>query len=254
MKLIFLLVCILLNSTILHSRNIGETEIIAEEGIDVFQDEKYYLLKKNVKIESDNFILQGDIIKIFFDKDLYDIKIIDAIGNVKLDSVENNIDASGEKLYFIIEKEEIIIEGLNSKLITKDTTMLSDGKIKVDNVNGSFYLNGQNSKLTSENIIIEGKEIDGVFSTNTKIKEIVLLNVFDENIAYVNDNDTEMFANIIKFDEKTSLIELENNVKIISDGETITGDYGTINTKTNSYKIKSKNSKRVKVLISDADE
>ena len=253
-KFSIFLITFLINSNIAFGRNVGETEITTEDGIEVFQEEKYYLLKKNVEILSDEFKLTGQTVKIFFDKDLYDIKIIDAIGNVKLDSVENNIDASGEKLYFIIEKEEIIIEGLNSKLITKDTTMLSDGKIKVDNVNGSFYLNGQNSKLTSENIIIEGKEIDGVFSTNTKIKEIVLLNVFDENIAYVNDNDTEMFAKKIKFDEKTSLIELENNVKIISDGETITGDYGTINTKTNSYKIKSKDSKRVKVIISNTDE
>ena len=68
-----------------------------------------------------------------------------------------------------------------------------------------------------------------------------------------NDN-TEMFANKIKYDEKTSLIELENNVKIIRDGETITGDYGTLDTNTNSYKIKSNDSKKVKVIIKNNDE
>ena len=34
----------------LCSREIGETEITTEDGIEVFQDEKFYLLKKNVKI------------------------------------------------------------------------------------------------------------------------------------------------------------------------------------------------------------
>ena len=37
------------------SRNIGETEITTEDGIEVFQEEKYYLLKKNVEIVSDEF-------------------------------------------------------------------------------------------------------------------------------------------------------------------------------------------------------
>ena len=132
--------------------------------------------------------------------------------------------------------------------------MLSDGKINVNNLKGDFYLNGPNSRLESENIIIKGREIDGVFSTNTEVKEIIFLDVYDEKIAYVNDNETEMYANKIKYNEKTSLIELENNVKIISDGETITGDYGTLDTKTNSYKIKSKDSKRVRVIISNTDE
>ena len=41
---IFLLIC---NN--LYSREIGETEITTQEGIEVFQNEKYYLLKKKCK-------------------------------------------------------------------------------------------------------------------------------------------------------------------------------------------------------------
>ena len=32
------------------ARDVGQTEITTEDGIEVFQDEKYYLLKKNVEI------------------------------------------------------------------------------------------------------------------------------------------------------------------------------------------------------------
>ena len=63
-----------------------------------------------------------------------------------------------------------------------------------------------------------------------------------------------MYANIINYNRKNSLIELENNVKIIRDGEIITGDYGTLNMETNSYKVNSKASKKVKVIISNQDE
>ena len=236
------------------ARKFGQTEITTEEGIEVFQNEKYYLLKKNVKIESDNFTLLGDLIKIYFLKDLYDIKTIDAIGNVKLDSEKYEIKASGENLLFEVNEEEIYISGNNSQLITKDTSMNSDGEIKVNNLNGNFLIIGPNSSMKADNIYIEGQNINGVFSTNNKDREIDILNVYDENNSYVKNNDTEMYADNVKYDKETSLIELENNVKIIRDGETITGDYGTLDTATNSYKVKSKDSKKVKVIIIEKDE
>ena len=57
----------------LLARNVGETEITTDEGIEVFQNEKFYLLKKNVQIISDTFNLSGDKVKVIFNKDLYDI-------------------------------------------------------------------------------------------------------------------------------------------------------------------------------------
>ena len=254
MKIIIIILFLLISHNSSFSRNIGETEITTEDGIEVFQNEKYYLLKKNVKIESDTFNLTGDLIKIFFEKDLYDIKIIDAVGNVKMVSDSYRIKANGENLVFIVKTEEISLKGLNSNLITEDTDMYSDGTIIVNNITGDFLIEGQNSSLDTEDIFIEGEYIEGNFSTNNENKEINLLNVLDKKIAYIKTDDTEMYSNKINYDKKTSLIELENNVKIIRGGETITGDYGTLDTATNSYKVKSKDSKKVKVIILNQDE
>ena len=254
MKIIIIILFLLISHNSSFSRNIGETEITTEEGIEVFQNDKYYLLKKNVKIESDTFNLTGDLIKIFFEKDLYDIKIIDAVGNVKMVSDSYRIKANGENLVFIVKTEEISLKGLNSNLITEDTDMYSDGTIIVNNITGDFLIEGQNSSLDTEDIFIEGEYIEGNFSTNNENKEINLLNVLDKKIAYIKTDDTEMYSNKINYDKKTSLIELENNVKIIRGGETITGDYGTLDTATNSYKVKSKDSKKVKVIILNQDE
>ena len=250
----FLIIIILLFSNLSIARNIGETQITTEEGIEVFQNEKYYLLKKNVKIESDNFTLYGDTIKIFFDKDLYDIQIIDAVGNVRLDSIEYNMKASGEYLLFKIIPEDIFIKGKDSVLITEDVEMYSDGEINVKNVNGNFFIKGQNSSLKAETLFIEGYDIDGIFQNTINGKEFKILNVNDEDIAYLKTEDTDMYANIVKYSKESAIIRLENNVKIIRDGETITGDYGTLNTNNNSYKVKSKDSKKVKVIISETDE
>ena len=254
MKYLSIFILIFFYSVELISREAGQTEITAEDGVEVFQDEKYYLLKKNVKIESDNFILLGDLIKIYFEKDLYDIKIIDAKGNAKLNSNLHNIMANGEEIYFIVDEEKIMISGVNSQLITDNIKMISDENINVNNLNGDFSLFGEKSSLETDNIIVKGKKIDGTFSPNSNISEILILNVKDEKLAYVKSENTDMFANEINYNKDTSLINLIGNVKIIDDGEIVTGDYGTINTNNNSYKIKSKNSKRVKVLISENDE
>ena len=46
MKLIINIIIIFLISITLNAREIGETEITTEDGIEVFQNEKFYLLKK----------------------------------------------------------------------------------------------------------------------------------------------------------------------------------------------------------------
>ena len=254
MKFVVNFLLIILITFNVYARELGQTEITAEDGIEVYQDEKYYLLKKNVKIESDDLNLIGDTIKIYFDEDLYDIKKIDANGNVNIISKTNDINANGTKVVFYTNKEEIVIDGLGSKLTTKNITMISDGFINVKNLVGEFILNGTNSKITTENITIEGNLIEGFFNSESNLNDIKNIKVTDEKLAYVKSNDTEMYANLIKYNKETSLIELEDNVKIIDGSETITGDYAEINTETNSYKINSNNSKSVKVIISNNNE
>ena len=82
MKLIIKIIIIFFISVTLNAREIGETEITTEDGIEVFQNEKFYLLKQNVKIVSDNFTLNADEVKINFDKNLYDITELNAYGSV----------------------------------------------------------------------------------------------------------------------------------------------------------------------------
>ena len=59
MKFLFIFSYFVIFSSICLAREFGETEITTEDGIEVFQNEKYYLLKKNVVILSDNFNLDS---------------------------------------------------------------------------------------------------------------------------------------------------------------------------------------------------
>ena len=249
MKIILSILFIILFFNQASARELGETEITTEDGIEVFQDQTFYLLKKNVKIKSDDFNLNADNVKISFNKNLYDIVSLKASGKVIFDSSKYKMNGRGEELDFNVKEEELKIEGLRSKLKTEEIEMLSDGFVKVNNLSGKFTLNGANSELKNTIIQIEAEYIDGVFVENLNGREISFLNVLDKKISYIKNNETEMFAKKINFDNNTAIIELFENVKIIRDGQTIIGDYGTLDTKNNSYKIKSNNKTKVKAII-----
>ena len=132
--------------------------------------------------------------------------------------------------------------------------MFSNGSIMINNANGSFSLKGSGSKLINNNILIEAENINGIFHDDLNRKEINSLNVFDEKISYIKNINTEMYAKKINFDKKTSIIELIDDVAIIRNNEKISGDYGTLDTKNNSYKIKSNNQEKVKIIIQSNEQ
>ncbi len=249
MKIFFKFIIVSLFSLSAFAKAEGETEITTEDGIEVFQNEKYYLLKKNVKINSDSFTLNADNVKINFDKSLYDITEFNANGNVDFNSQLYELSGNGEFLNFEVKKQKIKVEGQNSVLISDDIQMFSDGFIEVNNLDRNFSLKGFNSSLINKDILIQAKSIDGIFSDIEDKKEITLLEVYDEKISYIKNNNTEMFAKKINYNSESAIIELIDNVIIIRNNEKITGDYGTLDTINNSYKIQSKDQSKVKVII-----
>ena len=245
---------ILLNYSLVYARNSGQTEITTEEGIEVFQEEKYYLLKKNVEILSDEFNLSAQLVKIYFEKDLYDVQKLIANEDINFDSEEYNIKGKGESLKFNIKSQIIIVEGVNSELFLETTQMLSDGKIRINNLTGSFSINGPNSKLLSDDIYIDGSKINGKFEVIDGKKMIANLVVEDQEKLNIKSDETIMFAKKAIYEKKNSIIELFENVEIQRGSEIITGDYGILNTLENSYKVSSNNSKKVKVIILNTNE
>jgi len=253
-KLFFFSLVIFFYSNQALSRKAGETEITTEDGIEVFQEEKYYLLKKNVEIYSDDFELSGQIVKIFFEKNLYDIKELIATENVKFKSEEFDVSGKGDKVEFNINNEKITIYGINSELYLENTEMISDGKINIDNVDNSFFINGPNSKLISDNISINGSKINGSFEIINGKRDIENLIVEDEKILNIKTEDIVMFSKKAIYNKKKSIIELFEEVTINRGNEKITGDYGILDTKKKSYKVSSNNSNKVKVIILESNE
>ena len=143
MKLCLKIFVVIFFTSCVNAKENGETEITTEDGIEVFQNEKFYLLKKNVNIKSDNFDLNADNVKINFDTNLYDITELNADGNVKFNSLNFKMKGSGKFLKFEVKVEKLKVKGSNSELISDDIKMFSDGFIEVNNLDGNFSLKGK---------------------------------------------------------------------------------------------------------------
>ncbi|MBD1147222.1 hypothetical protein IDH28_00140 [Pelagibacterales bacterium SAG-MED31] len=253
-KLIILSSIVVLYSNFVISRGIGETEITTDDGIEVFQNEKYYLLKKNVKITSDDFEISADIIKANFDTDLYDITLLETEGTSNLNAIKYGITGKGDEIDINIKSEEIIVRGKNSYLNLQKTRMNTDGSIKVNNSLQTFELIGDNSNLQNDDLNIYGEYISGSFSELNGEKQINKLNVEDDNLLNINTAQLQMYSQKAIYDDQTNIIELFSKVKIVKGQEIITGDYGYFDTVKNSYKVKSDNTSKVKVTIKKTNE
>ena len=173
--------------------------------------------------------------------------------NVILES-KRGIKAIGEKVDFNIKDEDINIYGKKSLLITNELEMKSDGFIKVNNISGLFSLEGDNNILKNQDIYISGYFIDGKFIKLKEINEIENLFVEDQIEINIKTETLDMYSLKAKYNKNNDIIELFENVKIIRDSETIVGDYAIINTLTESYKVTSKKSKKVKILLKEKED
>ena len=254
LKLIILILPMIFISVTGFAKGIGETEITTDDGIEVFQNEKYYLLKKNVIINSDDFEITSDNVKAMFGSDLYDITSLETKGNSTLNAKSYGVEGKGEEIDIDIKKEEITVSGKSSFLNLEETKMKSDGYIKVNNLLGSFELIGPNSNLQQDDLDIHGEYISGVFLEIDGKKQIKKLNIKDKNLLTINTENLKMNSEKAIYDDQTNIIELFTNVKIIKGQEIITGDYGYFDTVKNSYKVKSNNTSKVKVTIKNTDE
>ena len=86
------------------------------------------------------------------------------------------------------------------------------------------------------------------------MNEVELLYVEDKNQINIKTETLDMYALRADYDKKINIIELFDNVKILRDNESISGNYAKINTLTESYKVTSKKSEKVKVLLNKTDE
>ena len=81
-----------------------------------------------------------------------------------------------------------------------------------------------------------------------------ILYVEDDEIANIKLSNLDMYALRVDYNKVKDTVELFEKVKILKNNEFIEGDYAKINIIDESYKVTSKKSDKVKVLLNQTNE
>ena len=218
-KFLILIVIFLLKTLNAEEINNDTTVITTDGGINVYQGEKYYDLKKNVIIKSKDFDLKADNVIAHYNKDFYDLTKIIATGNAEIITSEKS-EIKGDKLTYNINSGNFSIFG-----------------------NGIFI---------NDELRIEGEDIQGIITEINKVRYIEKVEVKDSKKVFIKNKDMKSYSKSAIYLKENEVLELFDEVKIIKGTEVTTGDYANINLETNDYSIKSIDNK-VQLLISSDD-
>lgn len=195
------------------------TIITADDGINVYQDKKYYELKNNVKVKSINFDLNADNVLAYYGKDFYDLTKIIATGNAEIFTPEGS-EIKGDKVIYEIQS-------------------------------GNFSISG-NGIFIDKELVVEGDDIKGQIIEINKIKYVKRVEAKDKKKVFIKNKDMKSYSKSAIYTKENEVLELFDEVKIIKKQEVTTGDYANINMETNDYSIRSINNK-VQLLINSED-
>ena len=228
----------LLNSTLYaNEKHNSELIVEADNSIEFYEKEKYYLATGNAIASKDGIILKANTIKAFFNKKNKINKVV-SYGNASITKGSILAKAGHVKYNF---KNQFIILTQNTpsfkseEIFIKSKEILSfDNSKKIANGRGKVELTLKNGiKIFTDELIANFSKLNNSL-TKAKAKG---------NVVIVTKNERSS-SNYAVFDKKTNLITLKENVIIKRNNSNISGEIGITNLKTGITKISGGNKKK----------
>ena len=223
----------------------SQLTVEADESLEWFEKEKYYLAKGNVLLTKDGLRLNANKVKADYEEKKGEnvLKKIIAEGNVTL--IKGKVKATGQFMTYDVEKKIALMLGsfqtfssTSGYIESNKVLMYNDTNNKAEAKGNVIIILVNKTKIYADNIKAEftGKE-------KTLKKAIANGNVIIEN----NIKGKKSKANIGIYNSSNETIELKGNVVIINQGSTIIGSQGITNIKTGISKITSNPDKKDRV-------
>ena len=225
-----------------------ELKVEADESLEWFEKEKYYLAKGNVILTKDGLRLSASKIRANYQEDNGEnvLKMIIANGNVIL--TKGKVKATGEFMRYNVKEKIALISG-SYQTFTSPSGYIESTKELIfnDNTNKAQAI-GKVKIILKNKTTIFADSVNADFTGKAKSlqKAFAKGNVVIEN--YIDGKKSQ--ADIGVYDSKKEIIELKGNVKIFNKGSVIMGSQGVNNIKTGISKITGDTKQRVKGTFS----
>ena len=212
------------------NNNKSELTVEAEDSLEWFEKERYYLAKGNVILKKDGITLKANIVKAdyVFENGENTLKKITAKEKVIL--TKDNTKATGQYMTYDLEQKIAKILGSFQTFSTPSGYVESRKIITFDDMNNKAEAEGNVKIILSNKTIIYADNVKADFeSTNKSLKKAIAEgNVIIENKA----KGRKSKADLGFYNSDDEIIRLTGNVVIINQKSKILGSKGITNLKT----------------------
>ncbi len=231
------------------NNNKSELTVEAEESLEWFEKEKYYLARGNVILKKDGVTLRANIVKadyIFKNGENILKKII---AKEKVILTKENTQATGQKMTYDLEDKIAKITGSFQTFSSPSGYVESKKYIIFNDLKNKAEAEGDVKIILSNKTIIHADYVKANFKPKNKsLKNAVAKgNVIVENKA----KSRKSKADVGVYNSDSELIQLSGNVVIFNQKSKLYGSKGVTNLKTGISNIIGdlKNKKRVKGIF-----
>ena len=224
----------------------SELTVEADDSLEWYEKEKYYIAKGNVILKKDGVTLKANIIKAYYVFKNGENTLKKIIAKEKVVLTKDNTKATGQYMTYDLEEKIAKISGSFQTFSSPSGYVESKKIITFNNLNNKAEAEGDVKIILSNKTIIYADNVKADFeSTNKSLtKAIAKGNVIIENKAKGRISKAD--SGIYNSDDE--MIRLTGNVVIINQKSKISGSKGITNLKTGISNIvgDKKNKKRVK--------
>ena len=224
----------------------SELTVEADDSLEWYEKEKYYIAKGNVILKKDGVTLKANIIKAYYVFKNGENTLKRIIAKEKVVLTKDNTKATGQYMTYDLEEKIAKISGSFQTFSSPSGYVESKKIITFNNLNNKAEAEGDVKIILSNKTIIYADNVKADFeSTNNSLtKAIAKGNVIIENKAKGRISKAD--SGIYNSDDE--IIRLTGNVVIINQKSKISGSKGITNLKTGISNIvgDKKNKKRVK--------
>ena len=223
----------------------SQLTVEAEESLEWFEKEKYYLAKGNVLLTKDGLRLNATKVKAHYEEEKGEnvLKKIIAEGNIIL--TKGKVKATGEFMTYEVKTKIALISGAfqtfsspSGYIESNKTLMFNDSNNKAEAIGKVKIILINKTKIYADNI-----KADFTGKDKSLEKAVAKGNVIIEN----NKQGKKSKADLGIYNSSSEVIELKGNVVIINQNSTIIGSQGMTNIKTGMTKITGNLGKRERV-------
>ena len=250
---IFFFVCFASFSQLVCAKtdiNKSELTVEADESLEWFEKEKYYMAKGNVILKKDGATLKANIVKADYVFENGENILKKIIARERVLITKDNTKATGQYMTYNLEKKVAKILGSFQTFSSPSGYVESKKIIIFDDLKNIAEAEGDVKIILSNKTIIYADKVKANFEPTDKTlkKAVATGNVIIEN----KDKGRKSKADLGVYNSNNEMVKLTGNVIIINQKSKISGSRGITNLKTGISNILGdpKKKKRVKGTFS----